>query len=405
MIKNSKVLFYFFPIAIAFVLPFGNAISSPLIALWFVSSLFNLKRLFVKQNTSNKWFLTLIAFFVLTLISNFLFYNSNDPFGSVEIKLSFLFMPVLVFLFQTDYGVARRTIAGFVSGCLFATLACVGRSLMYLFNGDSSYMYYSKFSYFMHSAYFAMYLNLALVFVLLFYFKWFKGNSFYKYFAYFLIGLFTLGVFLCASKIGIITLFILIPLVLIMEYRQSITLKHYTIAFATLLVFTTSVYLIIPQVFDRLRSVSVVTETHIDKTATESSSVRVLIWNECVEIIKSNFVTGVGVSNANETLYASYEANGLTGAFEKKLNAHNQYFQTFIGMGIFGFIVLLILTIGLAVYAVIKKNNLLLFFALLTSVNFLVESMLQTSAGTVFYVFFLCFLIVFEKDKLSNEVV
>jgi hypothetical protein len=74
-------------------------------------------------------------------------------------------------------------------------------------------------------------------------------------------------------------------------------------------------------------------------------------------------------------------------------------------MGIFGFIVLLILTIGLAVYAVIKKNNLLLFFALLTSVNFLVESMLQTSAGTVFYVFFLCFLIVFEKDKLSNEVV
>lgn len=405
MIKNSKVLFYFFPIAIAFILPFGNAISSPLIALWFVSSLFNLKSLFVKQNTSNKWFLTLIAFFVLTLISNFLFYNSNDPFGSVEVKLSFLFFPVLLFLFQTDYGVARRTIAGFVSGCLFATLTCVGRSLMYLFNGDFSYMYYSKFSYFMHSAYFAMYLNLALVFVLLFYFKWFKGNNFYKYFAYFLIGLFTLGVFLCASKIGIITLFILIPLVLIMEYRQSITLKHYTIAFATLLVFTTSVYLIIPQVFDRLRSVSVVTETHIDKTATESSSVRVLIWNECVEIIKSNFVTGVGVSNANESLYASYEANGLTGAFEKKLNAHNQYFQTFIGMGIFGFIVLLILTIGLAVYAVIKKNNLLLFFALLTSVNFLVESMLQTSAGTVFYVFFLCFLIVFEKDKLSNEVV
>jgi len=241
------------------------------------------------------------------------------------------------------------------------------------------------------------------VFVILFYFKWFKNQASFKYIAFGFIILFLLCVLLCASKMGIITLFILLPLLLIMELRNRIKLKHYLIGITSAVVISLSIYSVFPQVFDRLRSVAVVTNKHIDKSAKESSSVRVLIWDECTKIIKQNMLFGVGVSKANETLYSSYEMDGLTGALEGKLNAHNQFFQTSIGMGMIGLLNLLVLTIGLVIYGILKKRNLILFFGLLVSCNFLVESMLQTSAGTVFFVFFLCFLNIFYKIQFNEE--
>ncbi len=402
MLKNIKLIFYSLPVLIAFILPFGNALTSPLIALWFLTSLFFINGISKKTNLKNEWFLIITGFFILTVISNFIFYNANDPLNAIEIKLSFLLFPFLFFLFEINYLVARRIIASFVSGCLFACIVCIGRAFKHLFQGDSSYFYYSNFSYFMHSAYFAMYLNLAVVFVFLFYFKWFKDKPSYKLFSFVLIGLFSLCIILCSSKIGIISLFLLIPLTIALEYKSTIKLKHYIVAFASLLIITFSIYTFVPQVFDRLRSVTVVTKANIDKTATESSSVRLLIWKECTELVKSNILLGVGVSHANETLYKIYEQHGITGALEKKLNAHNQFFQTFIGIGLFGFLNLLLMTIGVIIYAIRSKNNLLLFFGLLTTSNFLVESMLQTSAGNVFFGFFLCFLLVFNKDKLTH---
>jgi O-antigen ligase len=274
---------------------------------------------------------------------------------------------------------------------------------VYLFRGDSSYFYYSNFSFFMHSAYFAMYLNLALVFVVLFYFKWFKGDNSFRYISFFLIVLFVLCIVLCASKLGLIGLFILTPILLVMELRSSLTLKHYAIGFAGAAVLCVSIYAVFPTVFDRLRSVAVVTEKNVDITSKESSMVRILIWQQAREIVKQNPTFGVGVSQANETLYKAYEVNGLAGALENKLNAHNQFFQTAIGMGIIGLLNLLLLTVGLTIYGLRKRRNLIFFFGLLITCNFMVESMLQTSAGTVFFVFFLCFLNVFYKIQFYEE--
>jgi O-antigen ligase len=401
--KNIKAFFYLFPALIAFLLPFGNALTSPVIALWFVSGLISAKDLFQKEALKSRWFWIIVSFFILTLLSNFLFYNASDSFNAIEIKLSFLFLPVLFFLFKMELAIARRIIASFVSGCFIACLFLLGRSFFYLLNGDDSYLYYSKFSYFMHSAYFAMYLNLAIVFILFFYFKWFEQHALYKRMAFLMLGILALCVVLCASKIGILTLFFILPLFLVWEYKNRINLKTAGIALAALLVLSTSVYLFIPQVFDRLKSVSVVSKSSIDKTSTESSSVRVLIWGECKELIKENFITGVGVANANDALYKAYETHGLTGAFEKKLNAHNQFYQSFIGMGVLGFFNLLLITVGVLVFGFREKNVLLSFFAVLITVNFLVESMLQTSAGNVFYVFFLCLLLVFRQKSLAHD--
>jgi O-antigen ligase len=76
-------------------------------------------------------------------------------------------------------------------------------------------------------------------------------------------------------------------------------------------------------------------------------------------------------------------------ALIKKLNAHNQFLQTFIGTGIIGFVLLLLITIGTLIYGFVKKNYILALFSTLIFFNFLVESMLQAQAGFIFFVFFL----------------
>ncbi|MGE0567348.1 MAG: O-antigen ligase family protein [Bacteroidia bacterium] len=400
-VNRREAFQYFFPVFIAFLLPFGNALTSPLIGIWFIYSLIFGRFAYNKSGWKNSWLWILIGYFVLTLGSNYLNFNQDDPISSVEVKLSFLFFPILFFLFKINENVFKRIISGFISGVMFASLFCLGRGLFYWLQGDPSHLYYSKFSYFIHSAYFAMYLNLAVLLIALFYFKWFAGNKFYFRFSIALIIFFGLVIFLCASKIGIALFFLLTLLFIIIHYRKQIAVKYYVIGFASLFAMCLLVYFTLPEVFERLKSVSVVTKDSINKESTESSSVRVLIWEECWEIIKENPITGVGVSQVNPILYKSYEEHGITGAFDKKLNAHNQFFQTWIGLGILGLGLLLMQTFGLAAFGWMKRNKVLIYFGLLCGINFLVESMLQTAAGTVFFVYFLCLFIVYDESKYS----
>jgi hypothetical protein len=109
------------------------------------------------------------------------------------------------------------------------------------------------------------------------------------------------------------------------------------------------------------------------------------------------------VGDANDMLYQSYKENGLTGALSHHLNAHNQYFQTFIGLGFFGFIILLSLTFGYLIKNILTKHFLFILFSTLIILNFLVESMLQTSAGVLFFCFFFCLFNKVSTKDLLNE--
>ncbi len=89
-----------------------------------------------------------------------------------------------------------------------------------------------------------------------------------------------------------------------------------------------------------------------------------------------------------------YEKLGMKGALEHKLNAHNEFYQVFISLGLIGFI-FLILSLILPLFFAIKTNNgIYILFLVIVILNFLPESMLETQAGVMFYAFFnslLCF--------------
>lgn len=356
----------------------------------------------VKQGLRQRNLQTLWLFFALTVISALFSDNRAEAGFSVEVKLSFLLFPWLLFCFSWPLQILKRCVVSFVSGCFFASVYLIARAFFYSWNGHPEYFFYTLFSDLIHASYFAMYLIMAIVIVLLFYPQWFKAQRTVLISAYVFVAVFVITIFLCSSKLGIISFFVLMPLVLLYKWRALMNLKRLLFIALSLFTMMGVFYLLFPGAVTRLRAVTTVSET-IDKTSSESTAVRLLIWQESVRLIRSEFVFGTGVGDVNDDLYKAYEANGLKGALEHRFNAHNQYLQTFMGMGLAGFVVLLLLTVGQLIKGLLKRHFLLFAFSLLVVLNFLVESMLQTAAGVLYFSFFYClFNLVTEPDLLSE---
>jgi O-antigen ligase len=401
-IPLKQKLFYFFPVLFCFCLPFGLRIAALLIALWVVVSFFNIQAQPFKQGFKALPLQLMLLFFGLTLVSAIFSSNGTEALFSIEIKLSFLFFPYLLFCFQWPVEILKRCVVSFVSGCFFACVYLILRAFYYSINGQPEYFFYTLFSDMIHSSYFAMYLVLAITIVVLFYRQWFSTQKSVLISSYFFIAVFVVTIFLCSSKLGIISFFICMPLLLFYKWRSRLNFKYVGIGVAGLVLLMIVSAKLLPGSFQRLNSLTSLPE-QIDKTSTESTAVRVLIWQEALQLVNENFLWGTGAGDDNDALYAAYQQQGLTGALSHKLNAHNQYLQTFIGLGVFGFLLLVLMTLGQLVLAVIRKNFLLFVFSLLVTLNFLVESMLQTSAGVLFFAFFYCvFNLVDEKKLLSD---
>jgi len=128
--------------------------------------------------------------------------------------------------------------------------------------------------------------------------------------------------------------------------------------------------------------------TKISANTSDGTSERILIWKTSFEIIRENFLFGVGTGDIKDELMRKYNEKKMTTAYNLKLNAHNQYLQSFIATGFLGFIIFLSSLILPAIIAIRQKNIIYLMFIFLVAFNFLFESMLEVQAGVVFYAFF-----------------
>lgn len=393
-------LFYFFPILFCFCLPFGSLILSGIIILWGISSFFNIEKKELKSGFQNRTLQLLFVFFFATCISALFSDNKADALFNLEVKLSLLFIPYFIFCFKWPAEIIKKCLISFVSGCFFASLYLIVRATVFSLNGHSEYFFYTLFSDLIHASYFAMYLILAISLVVLYYPVWYRNEKKIRYLSAVFLIIFSLVIFLCSSKLGLISFFICVPILLYHKFKSSFTITRALAAMLVLVLLIFTLRKVFPEPFNRLNSITLMSAQPVDKTSSESTAVRVLIWDQCLHIIKNNFMFGVGVGDVNDVLFESYKQNGITGALEHKLNAHNQYLQTFVGMGCIGFILLLSVTIFQFMKAILKRNFILTITMLLIVLNFLVESMLQTSAGILFFVFFLC---VFTIHNISNE--
>ncbi|TSA27545.1 MAG: O-antigen ligase domain-containing protein [Bacteroidetes bacterium] len=393
-----RYLYILFLFCLCLFIPIDNVIAKFFIGFmvinWAVELRFiaKIKRIFLNRRRIH--ILLFALFYILYLIG--LLYSDNMDYGrfDIEVKLSLVIFPILFATFEPEiFRIIRirYLFAAFVAGCLFASVYCTVHALAgYLQTGDPGIWSYSRFSVLHHTSYFSMFLNFAVVLVL----AWFREHL-RVVTRWQLVGItllllyFSLMVVLITSKIGLISLLVIYLLftLLLLTQKGERKMAPYPVILAVMMV---TMMLMSPGTMHRMdTSTGVVKQADtVSANASESTAERILVWRSSLHIIREHPLYGVGTGNVKDALLKEYEQHGIKYALSRRLDAHNQYLQTTLSLGLIGLLALLTMLLWPGILAFIRKDYIYLFFILLVSMNIFVESMFENQAGVVFYAFF-----------------
>ncbi|HIF14801.1 MAG TPA: O-antigen ligase family protein [Bacteroidetes bacterium] len=382
-----------------FIMPINPKILPIIIALsliiYLLDSLIHSPLIFSDKKTA----LTGLAFFVIHIASVYNSDNKEVAWFDIEVKLSFLFVPLIFFIKNHTFHKNKKVfIYSFISGALISSIImlCKGYDNSHTMGIEG--FRYTNISLF-HPTYMAMYLSLATVFL-------FKEVFILPYkkrwVPVVIILILSFMIFLLESKAGMIiyclTLF-LMTWILYLKFKPIAYKSTAILAFLTIGLLFYSGSQRAQFMFENIHKT--ILSGHIVKDATTGD--RLKVWHTSLEIISNNYLLGVGSGDVKKHLISGYKEHGYRYAIKKSLNSHNQYLETFIGQGIFGFILLIYLFIIAYFKAHKNKDFVLSFFILITSINFLFESMLNTMAGVIFFSLFYFLLMNYSDNNHLKE--
>jgi O-antigen ligase len=135
-----------------------------------------------------------------------------------------------------------------------------------------------------------------------------------------------------------------------------------------------------------------------NKAGEHSTTQRIEYLKAAKEIVKNNFLTGVGTGNVQIAFDNEYNKSNSQLESKWRLRAHNQFITFLITFGIFGFLWIVFAMF----YPFIKlkgyKSFLFIVFFFIAVLSFFNEDTLETQAGITFFVFFYSILL-FSKEN------
>lgn len=403
-----KRLFTEGPIGIylmAFLIPLNPKLLGITVAVIIVEQLIRnprIDKLHLKSQLSWRnpgiWLLLFYLMHVVGLIN-----TENMRFANMDLgmKATIGIFPVFFILYKLKVN-WLFFVRAFITGAFVSIIANVLLSIgpymeMRNFNAFSG----EYLSHFMHRGYWAVYMVIAYFFLL----KQMIANKSRKSFLLNLVGALVMLVFVVISgaKVGIIVLFFVSAWAVIAIFKRYANKWVLPTALGVLIIGISAVIYIIPGIGERLTSMVNAINRPIesfDKEMVESTTARIMLWDSSLELIKENFWFGVGTGDVKDELIKRNIENGYSAIAEKKLNSHNQFFNSHIALGVFGS---LFLFLSLAMnFLKLKSDTLrgwrlgiitILFIALLP------ESMMETQAGIIPYAFLISFLPSFQAKE------
>ncbi len=115
---------------------------------------------------------------------------------------------------------------------------------------------------------------------------------------------------------------------------------------------------------------------------------RWVYWKTAFQILKENFLFGVGTGDVQDEFNLMHEKHNSILKPEYRLRAHNQYITYAVSFGIIGLMLFLYFLIYPMIKTKMYKNYLYLAFFLLISLSMLTEDTLETQVGINLFVFF-----------------
>ena len=200
---------------------------------------------------------------------------------------------------------------------------------------------------------------------------------------------FTLMIVLLSSKAGLLiwlAVVVLYTALLMFRYKRRVT---GVLFFAFSLIVFALFLLLFPTAATRVSQAKqdIAAADSIGNSA-RSTGDRVLIWQSSKEIIKQNFLFGVGTGDVRDKLMEEYRRGDVIAVLKHYFNAHDQYVQTLIALGIFGLLLLVTMIIAPAIFSFRRENYIYFAFLFIVGISMFFESMLERQEGVVFYAFF-----------------
>jgi len=390
--KIIKQVFFYSALLVAFLIPFSRKLSVISIVLFIISWLltgewFKTFKVAIK----NPFFILGISFFLLHVTGLLYSANKHSAWFDLEVKFTLLLFPLIFFLSESLRTNKMQYLLGiFVMGNFLASIICIGNAVYNYYEKDLNTFSYMTLSIFNHPTYFALFICFSIAIILYqFLFSVALMNKLIKYTSIFLILFFAIFIYMLSSKAGIISFFITLVLLSVLALRNKANRITSIIAifFAGFQLWFSLAQNI------RFRTVtSSLATAEQNIQSGESNTARVLVWETTIDILKENYLFGVGTGDIKDVLIKSYKERNMTGAIENKLNVHDQFLETWLGQGIAGITLLLLLFLLPLIISIRNKDWLLLTFIFIVGFNFLFESMLNTQAGVVFFGFFYYYL-------------
>ena len=128
---------------------------------------------------------------------------------------------------------------------------------------------------------------------------------------------------------------------------------------------------------------------------------RLEYWKTGIQLIKENFIFGVGTGDIKDEYKRKYEKNNSLLLPENRLEAHNTFLTFFISFGVFGFLYFLYF-LGFSIWESFKSSDFVGFsFILIITSSFFTEDTLETQMGITIFSF-LFSLIVYKNISFCS---
>jgi O-antigen ligase len=359
--------------------------------------------------SSNKSILFFALFFFIHFIAIFNSDNTADAWFDIEKKLSLAIFPLLLLVSpKLNDNQVKNIFIAFATSCVLASVYCVAVGISKYETGNSSVLFYHTLSSYvgMHAIYLSIYLCFSMAILIYYYELSAQTLSLLKKLAFFsAIIILTTTIILLSARIAIILLIVGCVAFLTIKLKQRIHLVKafaFAAAIGGILIL---IVLLLPKNRERYKEVvNYKGEYTMDKKGSGGAA-RKYIWLSALELIQEHPTTGVGIGDIVDELSKKYELHQytfLTEVQDMSFNAHNQYLETTLGLGIVGLIIFLALLLFSLLHAIKHKNVLYFVFVIIFGVSCLTESCLQKQSGIIFYAFFNAFLFTYAERKTSD---
>ncbi len=390
-LKYSILLFAIFPLI-------PNALKGLPVIVLLIVSLFhiqehkvNLKRFVIN---SSLYFVYILS---LVFTSNFI-----AAFNKLETTLSLLIIPLIFYIILSKKSIDDKVKEEFIKLFIFSTsLFSIIIITTILINSSVEYykdFYTNKYRIIVeavpfigqHPIYASLFLAISLLFIVNIFFSKKRELTYLSKIIYFICILMNLSLLIMlSSKSVIISLMLLTILFAIKEIQSK---KSLILIFVIVLSFL-SLF-----IFNRRMNELINPASYSNVNSNYSNSYRVQIYKCSYQIIKDNWLTGVGLGDSQDILNSCYTSKSEL-LLEKIYNSHNQYLDIWIKTGIAGLMVFIFFLLYNLRSAYQTKNYVMIGIIFLYGFNFLTENILARQSGVILFSFLINFMAIEKNNR------